>query len=81
MTREGAEMFMFGLKNYQWQQHPLLYKHVELGINMIYDDFESRVCIDCIFCNTEDPQRHLVKCKMFGIMVREEMSCTHFERK
>ena len=47
MTIEEAEIFMFGLKNYQWQQHPLLYKHVELGLKMVYDDFESRVCGEC----------------------------------
>lgn len=38
---------MFGLKNYQWKQHPLLYEHVELGLKMIYDDFENRTCENC----------------------------------
>jgi len=47
LSKEDAEVFMFGLKNYQWQQHPLLTKHIELGIKMIYDDFESRTCGNC----------------------------------
>ena len=47
MTRESAEMWMFGLKNYQWLQHPLLYKHVDLGLKMIFDDIEERVCENC----------------------------------
>ena len=49
MTRDDAEVFMFGLKNYQWQQHPLLYEHVELGIKMIYDDLESMACENCSY--------------------------------
>ncbi len=47
MTRESAEMFMFGLKNFQWLQHPLLYEHVDTGLGMIFSDIESKVCSNC----------------------------------
>ncbi len=87
MNREIAETFMFGFKNYQWQQHPLLFKHVELGIKIIYDDFESRTCENCKFyfihmqygqgmqCKNHDSDMHQVK------ITSKDFGCNKWETK
>ncbi len=38
MTKESAEHFMFGLKNYYWKRNPELYKHVQYVLDAIFDD-------------------------------------------
>ncbi len=87
MNRISVYNFMFGLKNYQWQQHPLLANHVEMGIEMIFDDFESRTCENCKHCENVglvlDP---ILKCYneksvLEDFVVSKDFGCNKFERK
>lgn len=75
MTRKTAEMWMFGLKNYKWQKNPHLYEHVELGLKMIYDDFESETCENCKYYYPT------AQCMEIGINVRKDFGCREWEAK
>ncbi len=79
MTREAAETFMFGLKNYQWLQHPLLYEHVDLGIKMIYDDIELGRCENCNHAMPSDNDN--IICPMLGLTRNINWHCGDFEGK
>jgi len=48
---------------------------VHVLLNRIYDDFESRICENCRYCDKESGQ-----CKILYINTDKDFGCNEFER-